>query len=143
VAWGIGDESTGRLEAPVSGTFRFRPDVRLRSRREFLAVQDRGRRISARYLTMLALPNTLHRNRLGIVASRRIGGAVVRNRVKRRLRELFRHLDPDRPAHPSAAARPGFDLVVIARRDAAEAPFLELSADFKAALGRAGVRPRS
>jgi ribonuclease P protein component len=92
---------------------------------------------------MLALPNSLHRNRLGIVASRRIGGAVVRNRVKRRLRELFRHLDPDRHDHASAPARPGFDLVVIARREAAEAPFLDLSADFQSALGRAGVRPRS
>jgi ribonuclease P protein component len=119
---------------------RFRPDVRLRSRREYLLVQDRGRRVSARYLTMLALPNSLDHHRLGIVASRRLGGAVVRNRVKRRLRELFRQLDPDRSA---GAARPGLDLVVIARREAAEAPFPQLAADFQHALGRLGARPRS
>jgi ribonuclease P protein component len=92
---------------------------------------------------MLALPNSLHRNRLGIVASRRIGGAVVRNRVKRRLRELFRHSDPCQPGQSDASARLGYDLVVIARREAADAPFLQLSADFQAALGRLGARPRS
>lgn len=121
-------------------SFRFRPDVRLRSRREFVAVQERGRRVAARYLTMLALPNTLHRNRLGVVASRRIGGAVVRNRVKRRFREIFRHLQPDR-AEPST--RPGLDLVVIARREAGGAPMKQLAADFHAALGRLGAGRRS
>jgi ribonuclease P protein component len=92
---------------------------------------------------MLALPNSLQRHRLGIVASRRIGGAVVRNRVKRRLRELFRHSDPYLQGQADTAARPGYDLVVIARREAADAPFLQLSADFHAALGRLGARPRS
>lgn len=141
----IGEAGTGAPNGHLVSmmSFRFRPDVRLRSRREYVAVQDRGRRVSARYLTMLALPNSLHRTRFGIVASRRIGGAVVRNRVKRRLRELFRHLEPDRAGHGEAPARPGFDLVVIARREAVEAPFADLSADFNAALGRVGVRPRS
>ena len=87
---------------------------------------------------MLALPNALNRHRLGIVASRRMGGAVVRNRVKRRLRELFRQLEPD-----AVPAGGGLDLVVIARRDAAEAPFPQLTADFRGALSRLGARRRS
>jgi ribonuclease P protein component len=120
---------------------RFGPDVRLRSRREYLTVQQAGRRISSRLLTVLALPNTLGRDRLGIVASKKIGGAVVRNRAKRRLRELFRQQDPSHAA--SAAGRPGFDLVVIARRELAVAPSDLLRADFRAALKRVGPRARS
>ena len=87
---------------------------------------------------MLALPNSLDRHRLGIVASRRIGGAVVRNRVKRRLRELFRQLEPN-----AISTAGGLDLVVIARREAADAPFRLLSSDFRGALSRLGARPRS
>jgi ribonuclease P protein component len=105
-----------------------------------VAVQERGRRVAARYLTMLALPNTLNRHRLGIVASRRLGGAVVRNRVKRRFREVFRHMEP---GSPDAAAKQGLDLVVIARREAAAAPMQQLEADFRAALGRLVAGRRS
>ena len=110
----------------------FRPGVRLRSRDEFTAVQQQGRRVSTRYLTLLALPNTLHRDRLGIIASRKIGGAVVRNRAKRRLRELFRHRKPD----AIAGAGPGFDLVVIARSELPDAPFSARRTEFWTAIDR-------
>ena len=55
--------------------------VRLRHRAEFLAVQERGRRISGRHMTLLVLPNTHGVDRLGVVASRKLGGAVVRNQL--------------------------------------------------------------
>ena len=114
-------------------SLRFGSAVRLHSRREFLAVQEQGRRISGRYLTMLALPNSRGCYRLGIVASKRIGGAVKRNRAKRRLRDLFRHANPDRQ---TASKQTGFDLVVIARRQLIDAPHTRLAADFSAALDR-------
>jgi ribonuclease P protein component len=116
--------------------FRFGPDVRLRSRREYVAVQHQGRRISSRFLTVLALPNTLGRDRLGIVASKKIGGAVVRNRAKRRLREMFRLRDP----HSGVQGRTGYDLVVIARRELTDAPAAALVADFTTALHRSGAK---
>jgi ribonuclease P protein component len=116
------------------------PAVRLRSRREYVAVQQQGRRVATRYLTMLALPNTFDRNRLGIVAARRIGGAVRRNRAKRLLRDVFRHTEPDRRR---TDGRPGQDLVVIVRSGLFGASYAELTADFRSALGRLGAREAS
>ena len=93
-------------------------------------MQQGGRRVSGRYVTVIGLPNTLGSDRLGIVASKRVGGAVIRNRAKRRLREIFRR-DPAR----RGAAR-SLDLVVIARRELVDAPFASAEADFAAALGK-------
>lgn len=109
------------------------PERRLRSRDEFDAVRTHGRRVQTRYLTVLALPNALGRDRLGIIASRRLGGAVLRNRAKRRVRELFR-LRADR-AECAASVR-SLDLVVIPRREVAEAPFSQIVLEFGSALSR-------
>lgn len=109
--------------------------ARLRSRTEFLAVQGSGYRVSARFMTLLGLRNAREYDRFGIVASRRVGGAVVRNRAKRRLREMFR-------ADDSSTGRPSIDIVAIARRELADAPFATVRSDFRTALGRLrqGVR---
>ncbi len=108
----------------------FGRDVRLRARAQFTAVQDTGRRVSSRYLTLLGMANGLGRDRLGIIASRRIGNAVARNRAKRRLREIFRRGEPD--VIPSG--QPSLDLVAIARRDLAAAPFADVRADVQTAV---------
>ncbi|HWA63771.1 MAG TPA: ribonuclease P protein component [Caulobacteraceae bacterium] len=75
--------------------------------------------------------------RLGFTATRRIGGAVVRNRAKRRLREAARLLAP-------LHARPGCDYVFIARGGTAERPWGRLLDDMKTALIRlaADLGPR-
>ena len=109
------------------------PDARLLSRDEFTAVQQHGRRVATRTLTLLAIPNTLGRDRLGIVASRRMGGAVTRNRAKRRIREIFRQRDRSARA---ADGRRALDLVVIARRESASAPFTEVEKELVTAIGR-------
>lgn len=100
-------------------------------RAEFLAVQQAGRRVAGRYATLIGLPNALESDRLGIVASKRIGNAVVRNRAKRRLREVFRR---ERQAARSAGRR--FDVVAIARRELVTAPFASVEAEFAAGLNR-------
>ena len=110
---------------------RFPADVRLHSRAEFDAVQNGGRRVSARYLTMIARPNTLACDRLGVIASRRVGGAVARNRAKRRLRELFRR---ERPTRAREADRRALDVVVVARTALVTAPFSAVADDFRQAL---------
>lgn len=119
---------------------RFGPRVRLRARAEFTLVQKQGRRVSATYLTLLALPNSLGRDRLGLIASRRMGGAVDRNRAKRRLREIFRKHDP---LYAEARGLRTLDLVVIPRRELVAAPFAAVETDFKTALGRLDKARRS
>ena len=99
---------------------------RIRRRPEFLKVQRSGVRRRGRYLTMLGLPNGRDASRLGIVAPRRLGDAVRRNRFKRLVRELFRLEE----------RRPGFDLVVLPRPELLDAPFAELQADYRATLRR-------
>lgn len=108
--------------------------VRLRSRAEFVAVQENGRRVASRHMILLALPNTRGVDRLGVVASRRLGGAVLRNRAKRRIREMFRVGERDR-----SAARP-LDIVVIPRREVTTLVFSELQSEFDAALRKLRAR---
>jgi ribonuclease P protein component len=79
---------------------------RLRLRREFLAVQERGRKLHASEYLVLAIPNALGRPRLGVTVSSRIADAVGRNRLKRWVREAFR---------AEAAGLPAVDLVLIGR----------------------------
>ncbi len=83
--------------------------ARLRRRREFLAVQERGRRLYARELVVIALATGGERARIGITVSRKIANAVGRNRVKRWVREAFRAV---------AGGLPPVDLVVVARSGA-------------------------
>ena len=118
---------------------RFAAVVRLRSRADFTLVQQRGRRLATRYLTLLGLPNSRQVDRLGIVASRKIGGAVVRNAAKRRLRDIFRRLQPD-----CAGERHGscLDIVAIARHELTAAPLSVLEPDFALALDRLRARCR-
>jgi ribonuclease P protein component len=99
-----------------------------------MAVQNHGRRVAAKYMTLLAQPGAGPHDRLGIIASRRLGGAVVRNRAKRRLREVFRRQAAETSA--SAANRGALDLVVIPRRELVSAAFTSIEEDFRTAVRR-------
>jgi ribonuclease P protein component len=84
-------------------------------------------------MTLLGRPNDGESDRLGIIASRRFGGAVARNRAKRRIREIFRRRQ--REAATGAHVRP-LDLVVIPRREMLTVPLPVVEADFHAAVRR-------
>ena len=99
---------------------------RLRRRPEFLKVQQRGVRTRGRYVTLFVLPNDLDVSRLGIIATRRLGGSIRRNRSKRLVREIFR----------LNKGRSGLDIVVMPRPGFSDTPFLTLEADYKSALQR-------
>jgi ribonuclease P protein component len=94
-------------------------EVRLRKRQAFLDVQERGKRITAGPLVGLVAPSPDGRSRLGLTVSSKVGAAVVRNAVRRRLRELLRKRRDRWPG--------GMHLVVVARPSAREASFEALS----------------
>jgi ribonuclease P protein component len=79
----------------------------VRKRADFLRIQASTARVTTRHLLVLLGESAAEASRLGIVASRKVGGAVERNRAKRLVREAFR-------LHPEAIPR-GVDLVVIVR----------------------------
>src|SRR3972149_7470833 len=106
-----------------------RRQLRLRRRTDFDAVFQRGKLLSNRMLVLRSLPNQLPHNRYGFITSKRLGNAVVRNRVRRRLREGIRSLP----------ARPGWDVVVSARIAAAQADFHQLKTAGANPFPRAGI----
>lgn len=111
---------------------RFRAGEHIRRRSEFQAVYDRGVRAHGRYSTIFLLPNAEGAGRLGIAATRKLGGAVQRNRAKRLIREVFRR-------NKIAA---GFDVVVVPKRDVLDAPFAVLEAEYRSIVERQLERAR-
>ena len=108
---------------------RFTRDRRVRRRGEFQQVFDKGTRLHSRFFTFVLLPGGQPSSRLGIVASRKFGGAVQRNRAKRLIREVFRQ-------HVAPRREPALDIVVIPKRDMLDAPFADLAEDFRNGLRR-------
>lgn len=91
-------------------------------RGQYTSVFSRGSPLISTLIVIKVLPNGLELSRYGLVTSKRVGGAVVRNRVKRRLREILRQTE----------LKAGWDIVFIARQAAATASF----ADLKQSVGR-------
>ena len=83
------------------------------------------------YLVLYARKNRTGSNRVGITVGKKLGKAHVRNRTRRRLREVYR-LNEDK-------FRPGWDIVVVARSKAVEAPFDKLTKSYLALAKKAGI----
>ena len=83
------------------------------------------------YMVLYARKNRTGTNRIGITVSKKLGHAVVRNRVRRRLRECYR-LNEDK-------FQPGWDIVVVARTKAIRADFVKLQENYLELAKRAGI----
>ncbi len=121
---------TSKKPAPLSSLKGDRAFQRLR----------KGQAGHGKYLSVRVLPSRNEGIRIGIVVSKKVGKAVVRNRVRRRLKESFRSL-LEKPLNPQLTRQgvPAFDVVVVTRPEAAEADYWQLRRALEHALRKAGA----
>lgn len=106
-------------------------EARLRRRRDFTRAQRIGTRQHSALFTLVLAPSETARARFGTAVSRRVGNAVVRNRLRRLLKEVFRH---------HSAQWPAFDYLLIAKPELAtlaEAGYEAVAAVLVVAVDRA------
>ena len=104
--------------------------IRLRHHADFVRVAQQAKGRANELVVVRFTPNSLPETRFGFAVSRRVGVAVVRNRVKRRLGEATRRLD----------TRHGYDVVLIARPAVARASLTEMEVAVRDAFKRAGIK---
>ena len=97
----------------------------------FHRLYRKGATMAGPFLVLYCRKTTRGENRLGITVSKKLGHAVVRNRVRRRLREIYR-------LHESEFT-PGWDIVVVARIRSVNAPYRKLEACFMELAGKLGL----
>lgn len=107
---------------------------RLRRRSEFLGTYAAGRKLHGRYVTVFALPDNGETVRLGVTVTKKAGPSTVRNRARRRVREIFRRTSFPAPSD-------GLRLVVNVHPRGAAAPFAALADELASLLRRATERP--
>ena len=131
------EEDRAVVPAGSTNEFRgFRPHDRLRTSDDFLRVKKAGRRAGGPHFGATHTPNGLGVHRLGLVVQKRFwSGAVVRNRIKRCIREWFRLSRLQIPA-------PYRDIVVVARRGAESLGNGEASAELTALFTKQDTRHR-
>ena len=103
----------------------------LKKNSDFRRLYAKGKSAANRYLVLYCRRNGCAVNRLGYTVSAKLGGAVVRNRVRRRLREVYRLASP--------AMKTGWDIVVVARSRCVGARYSELERAFSDLCARLGL----
>ena len=104
----------------------------LKKNSDFRRLYAKGKSAVTPYLVVYTRPNRLGENRLGYTVSVKLGHAVVRNRVRRRLREIYRLNAP--------RLRQGHDIVIVARSRAVGSEYRKLNAAFLRACESLGLR---
>ena len=105
--------------------------VTIKENHVFRRMYSKGRSAVTPMVVVYCRKNRLDHNRLGVTVSTKLGGAVVRNRARRRLREVYRLSLP--------RLRPGYDLVIVARARCLTAPFPQLMAGFERQCRSLGI----
>jgi len=104
----------------------------IRENHIFRRLYAKGKSAAAGTVAVYVRPNRLRRNRLGLTVSTKVGKAVCRNRIRRRIREAYR-------IHEGQMER-GWDIVVVARTKAAFAPYAQVERELLRLLDKLGVR---
>jgi ribonuclease P protein component len=115
---------------PAVAAATYPKEMRLRRRREFLVVQGEGTRWHSSHFTVVQRPSAVGRARVGITVSRRVGNAVVRNRLKRLIREFLRT--------GKGRLAPAHDIVVIAKVGANKLDYAQVAKELGRVLDRSG-----
>ena len=106
-------------------------NVTVKTNGDFRRIYRKGRSAVSGGVVVYCLPNKQGKSRLGLTVSTKVGKAVVRNRTRRRIREVYR-LNEEK-------FQPGWDIVVVARTRAVEAPFEKLTASYLTLAKKAGI----
>jgi ribonuclease P protein component len=117
---------------PSAGRETFPKSARLRKRPEFLKLSRTGQKIHSRNFVVIYQTSERDASRLGVTVSGKIGNAIVRNRIKRYVREAFRR---HRRELESA-----FDLLVIAKKSACDVSSTQVEKELATWLGFRGTR---
>jgi ribonuclease P protein component len=104
---------------------------RIAKRRDFVTTYETGQKVFSRYSVVFFSANGLPFSRIGITATKKLGKANVRNRLKRWTREVYR-----RQREPLGVDAQSLDIVVNVKPNAAQATFEEYSRDLTRVLGR-------
>ena len=108
------------------GGEKFPKQARLTRRSEFLNLSQQGRKVHTSHFVVISQTNDKGENRLGVTVSAKVGNAIVRNRIKRLLREYFRRHRREIPYHQ--------DIVIIARKGAEKLSFDEVGGELRRAF---------
>ena len=109
----------------------FRPHERIRKKSDFAELYKRGRCDRGRYFNLIHLPNDLGHSRMAVVASRKVGNAVKRSRIRRRAKELFRR-NKDLLIAPR-------DLLLITKKEMYDASWPDLCLRYSEAVRAIGA----
>lgn len=107
--------------------------ISIKENSDFKRLYYRGKSVVRKRIVVYYRKNRLDHNRLGLTVSPKIGCAVVRNRVRRLLKENYRILQ---------GLSEGFDIVIVARNSSKDAAFHELGKDLRWALSECGILKR-
>lgn len=104
-------------------------EFRITAAKEYNNIYKNGKKIPGKYMIMFILENTLGYNRFGFVTSKKVGKAVLRNRIKRQLRDLVRRMQPQ--------WKQGYDIVLVVRYRADKVEFDHLKNDLSGFMRKA------
>lgn len=107
-------------------------ELRICRGKEYSGIYKQGRRIAGQFMIIFLKENQLKRNRFGIVTSKKIGNAVIRNRAKRQIREVIRKNLNDLPNY--------YDIVVVARFNIKATGFELIEKDFLRLIRKASTK---